>query len=361
MGAGIAAYKSVTLVRRLIQAGHTVDVIPTPAALEFVGAATWQAVSARPVVPEVTGTDRGVGHVEYARHADLVIIAPATADLLARLRAGMANDMLSVTVLATEAPVVVVPAMHSGMWLNPATVDNVDTLRQRGIYVIEPASGALSSGDRGIGRMPEPDDIIAAVEQLAKPQLRDFEGVRALVTAGGTHEAIDPVRYVGNHSSGKQGLAIAAELARRGARVDLVAANIHPTLIEHSVGNNPAVRITPVTSGLEMFDAVEHLLNYANEFATTPVDLAVCVAAVADFRPAEVAQSKIKKNADNEDGLTLRLVRNPDILATITRSYPEVYAVGFAAETGDDREVEQLGRDKAERKGADLMVINPVG
>ncbi|MDN6428415.1 MAG: bifunctional phosphopantothenoylcysteine decarboxylase/phosphopantothenate--cysteine ligase CoaBC [Propionibacterium sp.] len=358
VGGGIAAYKVAQVVRDLVRAGHDVTVVPTPASLAFVGAATWEALSAHRVhtgVFEAGGAD----HVEIARRAEVVLIAPATADLLARLRLGMADDLLTATVLAASCPVVVAPAMHTAMWENPATRDNVLTLRQRGITVVDPAEGALSSGDSGVGRLPDPEHLVrAALETLAAHPLardgqdiqaqRPLAGVRILLSAGGTREPIDPVRYLGNRSSGRQGAALARVARRRGALVTLVAANVDPALV-------PAgVELVQAPSARDMEREVSARL--------ADTDVLVMAAAVADFRPVHISDQKIKKDPTTRQAPTLELERTPDILATATRDAHRPHVVvGFAAETGTEEEVLERGRQKALRKGADLLAVNAVG
>lgn len=365
VGAGVAAYKCVTLVRLLQRSGHKVRVLPTPDSLQFVGAATWHGLTGYPVSTSVF-TDRiEDGHVELAREADLIVIAPATADLIARLRCGMANDLLTATVLAAQAPVVLAPAMHTQMWRAAATQDNLTTLRERGWIIIEPAVGDLSCGDFGAGRLPEPDTIALKVREAARTvcahRTRAFTGdcvsdagrkplraVSALVTTGGTREPLDPVRYLGNHSSGRQGIAVATALAELGASVELLAANVDQRLI-------PAyLHHVNVTSAEELAEATFARLNN--------VDLVVCVAAVADFRPREPQEHKIKKTDRDAHTVTIELERTTDILATITAQDPRPFTVGFAAETGDAHaSALDLGKAKARSKGADLLVINEVG
>lgn len=335
-------------MRHFVKAGDSVLVIPTEASLNFVGATTWQALSGEPVHTSVFDEDAGVGHVEAARGVDLIVIAPATADLIARIRAGLANDMLTSTVLAATCPVLVVPAMHTAMWNNPATRENIKVLQERGIHVLEPSEGALSSGDTGRGRMPEPETIALAAEEILEgAATRDLEGVRAFVTAGGTHEAIDPVRFVGNHSSGRQGTAIAQALYERGAEVTLFAANISPELIPSGV------EVVDTPSAMDLYEAV---MAEASNF-----DLGFFTAAVADFRPVEQLDQKMKKNAANEEGWTLKMVRNPDVLAETATAFPGLMCFGFAAETGSDEEILEFGRAKASSKGARYIAINRVG
>lgn len=353
VGAGIAAYKMAQVVRDLMREGHDVTVVPTPDSLTFVGAATWEALSGHPAhsgVFEAGGAD----HVEIARRAGLVLVAPATADLLARLRLGMADDLLTTTVLAATCPVVVAPAMHTAMWQDPATRENVQVLRQRGITVIDPAEGALSSGDTGVGRLPEPVVLVrAAQDALGERRVQDAQdhplhGVRVLVTAGGTREAIDPVRFLGNRSSGRQGCAVAAAARDLGAEVTLVAANVDPGLVPEGV------RVVPAPSAASMEEAVTSRLG--------DTDVLVMAAAVADFRPVEVHEEKIRKDPSTDDAPVITLERTNDILAESAHSprRPRV-VVGFAAETGSAEDVLARGREKALRKGADLLAVNAVG
>ena len=363
---GIAAYKACHVVRELRERGHTVRVVPTRAALEFVGAATWEALSGQPVATDVFTRVDEVEHVRIGQDAELVVIAPATADLLARLRAGIADDLLTATVLTTTAPVVAAPAMHTEMWQNPATVDNVSTLRSRGMHVIDPASGRLTGADSGPGRLPEPGDIVAAAlaihaESTSVKESTAVEGAsgeesgtplagrNVLVTAGGTREPLDPVRFLGNRSSGKQGAALAAAAARSGARVRLIAANVAAEVIAELPGT---VTIEHVETTAE--------LQAAAEAAQPDSDVVIMCAAVSDYRPAEVAAHKMKK--DGDAGLRLELVQNPDILAGLVRTRaPGQLIVGFAAETGSpDAGIEELARAKLLRKGCDLLVLNDV-
>ena len=363
---GIAAYKACHVVRELRERGHTVRVVPTRAALEFVGAATWEALSGQPVATDVFTRVDEVEHVRIGQDAELVVIAPATADLLARLRAGIADDLLTATVLTTTAPVVAAPAMHTEMWQNPATVDNVSTLRSRGMHVIDPASGRLTGADSGPGRLPEPGDIVAAAlaihavsasagESTAGEGASGEEsgtplaGRSVLVTAGGTREPLDPVRFLGNRSSGKQGAALAAAAAQSGARVRLVAANVAAEVLAELPGT---VTVEHVETTAE--------LQAAAEAAQPDSDVVIMCAAVSDYRPAEVAAHKMKK--DGDAGLRLELVQNPDILAGLVRTRaPGQLIVGFAAETGSpDAGIEELARAKLLRKGCDLLVLNDV-
>jgi phosphopantothenoylcysteine decarboxylase/phosphopantothenate--cysteine ligase len=416
---GIAAYKAVQVIREFVKAGHDVHVIPTEGALRFIGLPTLEALSRNPVTTSVFEEVAEVRHVSLGRRADIVVVAPATADSLARMASGMAGDLLGTTLLATEAPVVVAPAMHPQMWEHPATRANLATLRSRGVHVVGPVVGALTGDDAGIGRMSEPDEIVAAALSVlerttggsrtggAEPSLQtgtgtatatgtrtdtgtatatatatgtrtdtghgtatgtgpaagtgtsagtgargeqgDLAGVRVVVSAGGTREPVDPVRFVGNRSSGRQGMAIAAAAAARGAAVTLVAANIDAaataTLDAH---------VVPVGSALELADAVHA--------AAAEADVVVMTAAVADYRPAEVLSEKLKKDAQG-DRMTLELVRNPDVLADLVaaRRTGQII-VGFAAETEPDRDARvELGRAKIARKPADMLVVNRVG
>ena len=350
---GVAAFKAPIVVRECQRAGHDVYVAATRASLDFVGRSTWEGITSRPVAVDIAGEGRAE-HVELARVADLIIVVPATANSLARLAAGFADDMVSLTVLASDAPVVVAPAMHSNMWLAPATQANVKTLRERGVHVIDPASGALGSGDSGVGRLPEPEEIARMALELLEAHNRAssaLAGRTVVVTAGGTREPIDPVRFLGNQSSGRQGLAIASAAARAGASVRVIAANIESALLE---ALPTGVQVTRVGSALQMREA---LIDQV-----TDADALVMTAAVADFRPEATSESKIKKDPSTEDAPTIRLVRNPDILAEIGHSDERPpLVVGFAAETGTDEEILAYGADKAARKGADFICLNRVG
>ena len=345
---GVAAFKAPIVVRECQRAGHDVYVAATRASLDFVGRSTWEGITSRPVAVDIAGEGRAE-HVELARVADLIIVVPATANSLARLAAGFADDMVSLTVLASDAPVVVAPAMHSNMWLAPATQANVKTLRERGVHVIDPASGALGSGDSGVGRLPEPVEIARVALELLDSRnqsLQVLAGRTVVVTAGGTREPIDPVRFLGNQSSGRQGLAIASAAVRAGASVRVIAANIEalPT----------GVQVTRVGSALQMRDATIDQVADA--------DALVMTAAVADFRPEATSESKMKKDPSTEDAPTIRLVRNPDILAEVAHGDQRPpLVVGFAAETGPDEEILAYGADKAARKGADFICLNRVG
>ena len=355
---GIAAYKACTVVRQLAEAGHRVRVIPTESALRFVGAATFEALSGEPVRTGVFEDVPEVPHVAIGQGADLVVVAPATADLLARAVHGRADDLLTATLLTARCPVLFAPAMHTEMWQHPATVDNVATLRRRGAVVLEPASGRLTGADSGTGRLPEAEEITAFAQLLlerhdAMPY--DLAGCRVLVTAGGTREPIDPVRFIGNRSSGKQGYALARVAAQRGAEVTLIAG--------HTAGLiDPAgVEVVHVSSAQQLRDAVSKHAPDAHVLAMA--------AAVADFRPAHVATAKIKKGAtEDTEPPTIELIRNDDVLAAAVRSrdagqLPNMRAiVGFAAETGDaNGDVLFHARAKLRRKGCDLLVVNAVG
>lgn len=347
--AGIAAYKSCTLVRLLKKAGLDVTVVPTPASLDMVGRTTWEALSGRDVHTLVTENAAGVEHVGLARSADLVVVAPATANTIAKVRAGVADNLLTATLLTATCPILLVPAMHSEMWLNPATQDNVATLRHRGIEVVEPAVGQLTGPDSGPGRMPEPEEIAQLVQARLAGAPRDLTGLKIAISAGGTHEAIDPVRFIGNRSTGIFGAEIAAAATQRGADVTLVAANVTSEVLARV----PGARIVPVVSAAQLGESMHA--------AARDADILIMAAAVADYRPEHAAEAKIKKT---EAGLTLTLVENSDILAELAhhRHRERQTIVGFAAETGDgEHDVLQYGRDKARRKGADLMVINEVG
>jgi phosphopantothenoylcysteine decarboxylase/phosphopantothenate--cysteine ligase len=344
---GIAAYKAVAVVRALVLSGHDVHVVATDAALKFVGKPTLEAISRNTVHTDLYEGVAQVRHVAIGQAADLIVIAPATANTLAKLASGLADDLLGNTVLASTAPVVVAPAMHTEMWQNPATVANVELLRSRGIHVVGPAVGQLTGTDSGPGRMSEPDDIVAAALAVVAP--KDLAGRRVVVTAGGTREPLDPVRYIGNRSSGKQGLAIAMAAAARGADVTLVGANL-----EVRAAASDSLRVVHVSTTLELEAAVAQAAGQA--------DVVVMAAAVADYRPETVADAKIKKETQG-DTLRLTLVKNPDILAGLAANRrPGQTIVGFAAETVEGRdELLDLGRAKIARKGADYLVLNRVG
>lgn len=354
---GIAAYKAAHVVRLLKEAGHSVRVVPTESALRFVGAPTWEALSGQPVQTDVFTRVEEVEHVLIGQQADLVLIAPATADSLARIRAGMADDLLTTTVLTTTAPVVVAPAMHTEMWFNPATVDNVAVLRARGVHVLEPASGRLTGADSGPGRLPEPQDIVdfaLSVHREASPRTDRSDsgllaGRRVFISAGGTREPLDPVRFLGNRSSGKQGVALAAAAHRFGAEVVLAAANVDSAILE-TLPSGIDIREVETTAQLE---------SVCREQAAE-ADIVIMAAAVSDYRPAQAASHKMKK--DGDAGLTIELVQNPDILAGLVADRREGQTiVGFAAETGSpETTAAELARQKIVRKGCDILVFNDV-
>ncbi|MEO5708511.1 MAG: bifunctional phosphopantothenoylcysteine decarboxylase/phosphopantothenate--cysteine ligase CoaBC [Nocardioidaceae bacterium] len=348
---GIAAYKAAELLRRFTESGHDVTVVPTAAALQFVGAPTWAALSGKPVSTEVWSDVHAVPHVRIGQSADLLVVAPATADLLAKAAHGLADDLLTNTLLTVRCPVVFAPAMHTEMWEHPATQENVATLRRRGALVIEPAEGRLTGADTGKGRFPEPTEIFElAREVLARAGAAnrlDLAGRHVLVSAGGTREYLDPVRFLGNRSSGLQGYALARAAASRGAEVVLVAANV-------TLPDPAGVKVVHVETTAQLRDAV---------LAATPTaDAVVMAAAPADYRPQAVSDTKIKK-AEDGSAPTIELEQNPDILAEIShhRVRPGSVVVGFAAETGDAHgSVLDLARAKLTRKGCDLLVVNDV-
>ena len=349
VGGGIAAYKAVDLLRKLSEAGHDVTVVPTASALRFVGAPTWAALSHHPVAADVWTSAEDVPHVRLGRAADLVVIAPATADLLARAAHGLADDLLTNTLLTARCPVLFAPAMHTEMWEHPATVENVATLRRRGSVVLEPASGRLTGTDTGKGRLPEPAEIASLAQLLLRrPDAlpHDLAGRRVVVTAGGTRELLDPVRFLGNASTGMQGYAVATVAAARGAEVTVIAANVE----------------LPDPSGAEVIRVGSaHELRGAVDKASDDADVVVMAAAVADFRPDTQAEHKIKKTGTAPEPIALRV--NDDILAALVASRrPGTLVVGFAAETGDaEHSVLEHGRAKLARKGCDLLVVNAVG
>ncbi|HYB17708.1 MAG TPA: bifunctional phosphopantothenoylcysteine decarboxylase/phosphopantothenate--cysteine ligase CoaBC [Streptosporangiaceae bacterium] len=350
VGAGIAAYKSCELLRLLTESGHRVRVVPTPDALRFVGEATWAALSGEPVTTDAWTGVSEVPHVRIGQSADLVIVAPATADLMARAAAGMAGDLLTATLLTARCPVLYAPAMHTEMWEHPATQANVALLRSRGAVVLEPAVGRLTGVDSGAGRLPEPPEIFAvAIRLLARGRLgQDLAGRRMVVSAGGTREEIDPVRFIGNWSSGTQGYALVRTAVARGAEVTVVAANI-------ALADPAGAKVIRVVSAREMRDAIAQAV--AQEGGA---DAVVMAAAVADYRPEARSAAKIKK--DGRPPEPLRLTENPDILAELAAHRGEhgkrQVLVGFAAETDTSQ---QAARAKLARKGCDLLVVNPVG
>ncbi len=347
---GIAAYKACEVVRSLTESGYDVRVIPTRAALKFVGAATWAALSGHPVSAEVWDDVDQVPHVRLGQQADLVVVVPATADLMARAAHGLADDLLTSTLLTARSPVLYAPAMHTEMWENPATAANVSTLRARGAVVLEPAVGRLTGVDSGKGRLPEPDEIVAVARDLLarKAAVPDLSGRHVVVSAGGTREFLDPVRFIGNRSSGRQGYALARAAAARGARVTVVAANV-------SLPDPAGTDVVPVVNAEELRDAVLH--------AAESADAVVMAAAVADFRPRSYTAAKIKKTAERAVPV-VELEQTPDVLAELgaTRGRDGQIVVGFAAETGDETgSVLEHGRAKLARKGCDLLVVNEVG
>ena len=419
IGGGIAAYKAAMLLRLFAKNGDEVIAMPTPNATKFVGVPTLEALSGNPVSTDVFDRVPEVNHVRQAEQADAVVIAPATADLLARLVAGRADDLLSSTVLTTHAPVILAPAMHTQMWEHPATQANVQTLRSWGYHVIEPAIGRLTGPDSGPGRMPEPEDIFAValdvIARFPKGQVHPvytpgyapteplytgteqermaaarqatltsallgqvdagqgelsqasgvseslrgpLSGLLVVITAGGTREALDPVRFLGNRSTGKQGVALAEAARDLGATVHLIGANLEVSAPE-------GVQVTRVVSALELREATLE--------ASAAADVLIMSAAVADFRPAEFAEFKIKKSADSEDAPVIQLVRNPDILREVVVRRQQAreagesalgpkLIVGFAAETGSAEKTPlELGREKLQRKGTDFLAVNTVG
>jgi phosphopantothenoylcysteine decarboxylase / phosphopantothenate---cysteine ligase len=342
---GIAAYKACELLRLFTESGHTVRVLPTEAALRFVGAPTWAALSGQPVTASMWDDVHEVPHVAIGQSADLVVVAPATADLLAKAAHGLADDLLTGTLLTARCPIVLAPAMHTEMWEHPATRDNVQTLRRRGVVVIEPASGRLTGVDSGTGRLPEPEEIFAVARRVLRRgrQRPDLVGRRIVVTAGGTREPIDPVRFLGNRSSGKQGYAFARTAVARGADVTLISANV-------SLPDPAGVTVVRVGTTEEM--------RAATLAAAAGADVVVMAAAPADFRPAEYAETKIKKPADGS-AVELKLVMNPDIATELgEHKNGEQLLVAFAAETSD---AVANARTKLAIKKADLIVVNEVG
>ena len=351
---GIAAYKACELLRRLQSVGHEVTVVPTAAALEFVGVSTWAALSGRPVHTSVFDDVHLVPHVKIGQEVDLVLVAPATADLLARAATGRADDLLTNVLLTAHCPVVFAPAMHTEMWLHPATQANVSTLRSRGAVVVRPDVGRLTGPDAGVGRLPDPAELFAvAVAVLADPDIavraagQDMADLKVVVSAGGTREHLDPVRFLGNSSSGLMGWALARAAALRGAEVRLVAANV-------GMPAPPGTEVEAVSSTADLAQAMAVVAKDA--------DIAIMAAAPADFTPAAASDTKIKKSADG--GLELTLVQTVDVLASLVaaRTDSQQVLVGFAAETpGDGQTLIDLGRAKLARKGCDLLVLNEVG
>ncbi|MDR1851849.1 MAG: bifunctional phosphopantothenoylcysteine decarboxylase/phosphopantothenate--cysteine ligase CoaBC [Propionibacteriaceae bacterium] len=349
---GIAAYKACHLVRLFKESGDDVVVVPTANALQFVGAATWEALSGSPVSASVFSDVPNVRHVSLGTNADLVLVAPATADILSRAATGRADDLLTNVLLTASCPLLFAPAMHTQMWLNPATVENVAKLRSYGRVVLEPGSGRLTGKDTGPGRFPEPEDIFAtAMAVLVEPRLaavmsgHDLAGKRVVVSAGGTHEAIDPVRFIGNSSSGKMGMAIARAARARGAEVSVVGANLQ-------IPPTAGIEVDTVRSTSELAEAMEAKAKQA--------DIVVMAAAPADFTPCTRSETKLKKVGDQ--GLVLELQQTQDVLAKLGKQRRDGQViVGFAAETASSAaDLEQKGRDKLARKGADLLVLNDV-
>ena len=347
VGAGIAAYKACELLRLLTESGHHVRVVPTPAALNFVGAATWEALSGQPVAVSPWESVHEVPHVRLGQQADLVLVAPATADLMARAATGMSDDLLTAVLLTARCPVIFAPAMHTEMWEHPATRANVATLRERGCIVLDPAAGRLTGQDSGPGRLPEPAELYATAQRVlargTAALAQDLAGRTVVISAGGTREELDPVRYLGNWSSGKQGYALARTAASRGAVVTLVAANT-------ALADPAGVRVIRVVSAAE--------LRAAMLAAAAGADAVVMAAAVADFRPAVRSDTKIKKAGAQPEPIVL--AENPDIVRDLVaaRQSRGQLIVAFAAETGD---VLGNGRAKLARKGCDLLVVNKVG
>ena len=337
---GIAAYKAAVLARAFVKAGAEVQALLTPAAATFVGPATFEGLTGRAIPSHVFSDNQHAPHIHLARQADVAVFAPATANLIAKLATGLADDLLTSTALMLDCPTVLAPAMHTEMWLHPATQSNIATLIERGMRVVGPGDGALAVGDTGLGRLADEDEIVAAVAAALQPVDSALAGARVVVSAGGTREPIDPVRFIGNRSSGKMGYALASEAARRGARVQLVAAPTH----------------LPDPAGIEV-----HHVETAEQMRTVIVDLVddanvvIKAAAVADFRPERYSRQKIKK--DSDELRQVRLVRNPDILAELGKRKGGRILVGFAAETDL---AEEHGRDKLHRKGIDLIVVNRV-
>ena len=338
VGAGIAAYKACDLLRRLQDEGYQVSVVPTPSSLNFVGSATWEALSGRSVYTQVWENVPGVTHIQLAEKADFFLIAPATADLIARIAAGRADDLLTNLVLATTVPIMIVPAMHTSMWTDPATQNNVTTLRQRGYIVMEPAVGRLTGADSGQGRFPETSTIIDEFSKMTGAK-KDLVGKRVLISAGGTREPIDPVRFIGNRSSGKQGFALAQAALSRGAHVSLVAANC-------DMADIPGVSMYRVERADQMLTQLEKLF--------TASDLVIMSAAVADAKPKQISLEKIKKALFG----SIELEANPDLIATLTKKRRDGQViVGFAAETTDHMISAQK---KLESKDLDLLYLNDV-
>jgi phosphopantothenoylcysteine decarboxylase/phosphopantothenate--cysteine ligase len=337
VGGGIAAYKSCELLRRLQDRGYAITVVPTPSSLNFVGKATWEALSGRPVNTQVWENVHTVPHIAIAESSHFFLIAPATADLIARLAAGRADDLLTNLVLASDVPKMLVPAMHPSMWLDPATVTNVETLRSRGFLIMDPDVGRLTGNDIGPGRFPEISAIIERFDALTG-NVQDLKGKRILVTTGGTREAIDPVRFIGNRSSGKQGIAIAKAALNRGAQVHLIAANCDTSDLD-------GIEISKVESTSDMHTILSEQFPIC--------DVLIMSAAVSDARPKKLSLEKIKKALLG----SIELEENPDLLATVAATKKDQIIIGFAAETKDHL---QEARRKLEAKGLDLIYVNDV-
>lgn len=347
---GIAAYKAVLLLRLLVEEGHDVHVVPTKDALRFVGLPTWESLSKNTVTTSVHEDVPEVRHVALGQQADLVIVAPATANTLAKMASGLADDLLGTTLLATKAPVLVAPAMHTEMWEHPATQHSMNVLRDRGVVVVGPESGRLTGTDTGPGRMSEPETIAEEARRVLSSPLGD--GTHVLVTAGGTREPIDPVRFIGNRSSGRQGVAVARAAAERGCRVTLIAANIEASVLH--TARHPLITVEHVGSTTELQEVtVAHASKH---------DIIVMAAAVSDYRVAEVSEGKIRKE-DGEGTVHLTLVENPDILRGLAQTRREgQIIIGFAAETAESlEELHERGRAKGQRKGVDVIAVNLVG
>lgn len=347
---GIAAYKAVQLVRLFVLDGHEVHVVPTEDALRFVGLPTWEAISRNRVTTSVHDDVPEVRHVALGQRADLVVVAPATANTIASMAAGLASDLLGTTLLATRAPVLIAPAMHTEMWQHPATVANMATLISRGVHVIGPADGPLTGGDTGPGRMSEPDEIHAAARRVLAPDRRDLAGLTVAVSAGGTREPIDPVRYLGNRSSGRQGVALAVAAAERGARVYLAACNIDADVLRPA--QRPGIETRTSGSASELSAVMGEL--------TRTADVVIMAAAVADYRVAETSEGKLTKEAGAPPVLTL--VENEDIVAGLAaRRRPGQLIVAFAAETSTGDELLRRAVAKRRGKGVDMLAVNEVG
>lgn len=352
---GIAAYKAALLLRLMTEEGHEVHVVPTESALKFVGKPTWEALSGQPVYTDTFEAVEDVNHVLQGRKADLVVVAPATADSLAKAAAGLAPDLLGNILLTATVPVVMAPAMHTEMWEHPATKANVATLRARGVHIIEPAVGRLTGADTGKGRFPEPEDIWHQTLQIMTESQaqQSLVGKQVVISSGGTREALDPVRYLGNRSSGKQGVALAEVAAQQGAQVTLIAGAMDIPAPDH-----PNITVVHIESTRELLDAV---LHHARD-----KDALIMAAAVADFRPASITSDKIKKQ-DGDSAPTIVLEQTEDVLKTSVERraagepLPRII-VGFAAETGDATTTPlEYGRAKLQRKGCELLVVNEVG